>query len=211
MLFTVNPITPQKRLLKKTAEIVKDGGLIAYPTDTAYALGCDLMNKRAVENLSRLKGNKSKKQFLFSIICKDISQVSAYTLMSNEAYRLMNRVLPGPYTFILEARLIVPKHILPKRRTLGIRIPNCPICLELLEELDHPLITTTAHLPDGEPFQDSEELNRHWGHALDVIIDGGRLPPHLSSVIDFSGPEPEIIREGAGDLSILGDIQPAGR
>jgi tRNA threonylcarbamoyl adenosine modification protein (Sua5/YciO/YrdC/YwlC family) len=201
MLLRINPQNPQARLIKKVAEILNQGGVIAYPTDTVYGFGCSLFNKKGIERIYRIK--RSEKNRPFSFICADLKDISLYTKVSNYAYKTMKRLLPGPYTFILEGTRLVPKIMLTKRATAGIRVPDNQICLAMVKELGHPIITTSAQLPDGGGFYDPGEIEQKTGKLLDAVIDGGILASEPSSVIDLTDDQPKILREGKGDVSIF--------
>lgn len=201
MLFNINPENPQKRLIDQVVEILKGGGLIAYPTDTYYGIGCDIMNKRAIEKIYQLKQrNKSQP---FSFICADLKHISEYAKVSNYAYKTMKRLLPGPYTFILTGSKLVPKIMLTKRKTAGIRVPNNNICLDLVQALGNPVISTSATMPDGEIFHDASLIHDHFGPRLDAVIDGGPVSGMPSSVVSLEDDVPEVIREGLGDVSLF--------
>jgi tRNA threonylcarbamoyl adenosine modification protein (Sua5/YciO/YrdC/YwlC family) len=201
MLLRINPQNPQPRLIQKVVEILNQGGVIAYPTDTVYGFGCSLFNKKGVERIYRIK--RSEKNRPFSFICADLKDISLYAKVSNYAYKTMKRLLPGPYTFILEGTRLVPKIMLTKRSTAGIRVPENPICLAIVKELGHPIITTSAQLPEGEAFYDPAEIEQRAGKLLDAVIDGGTLVSEPSSVIDLTDDQPKIIREGKGDVSFF--------
>jgi len=201
MLVQINPINPQPRLIAKAVQILKDGGIIAYPTDTFYGIGCDIMNKKAIEKIYRLKHRDQSKPFSF--ICSDLTHISHYAKVSNYAYKTMKRLLPGPYTFILEGSKMVPKIMLTKRKTAGIRVPAHEICLKLVEGLGNPIISTSASLPDGETFDDPSLLHDHFGASIDMVIDGGGVSREPSSVISLINDIPEVIRVGLGDVSIF--------
>jgi tRNA threonylcarbamoyl adenosine modification protein (Sua5/YciO/YrdC/YwlC family) len=201
MLIKINPINPQDRLIVKVADILKKGGIIAYPTDTFYGVGCDIMNKKAIERIYRLK--KRSKNKPFSFICSGLTNISDYAKVSNYAYKTMKRLLPGPYTFILEGSRLVPKIMLTKRKSAGIRVPDSAICLALVEALGNPIISTTASLPDGNLFYDPSLIYDAMKKRLDVVIDGGPVPASPSSVISLINDEPEVIREGLGDVSLF--------
>ncbi|BBO79557.1 threonylcarbamoyl-AMP synthase [Desulfosarcina ovata subsp. sediminis] len=201
MLFTINPDNPQQRLIDKVADILKNGGLIAYPTDTYYGIGCDIMNKRAIEKIYLLK-QRNKNQ-PFSFICADLKNISQYAKVSNYAYKTMKRLLPGPYTFILTGSKLVPKIMLTKRKTAGIRVPDNNICLSLVQALGNPVISTSATLPDGDVFHDASLIHDHFGARLDAVIDGGPVSGMPSSVVSLEDDVPEIIREGLGDISLF--------
>ncbi len=201
MLIEINPQNPQARLIQKVVEILKRGGIIAYPTDTYYGIGCDIMNKKAIQKIYQLKQrNKSKP---FSFICSGLKNISDYAKVSNYAYKTMKRLLPGPYTFVLEGSKLVPKIMLTKRKTAGIRVPDNPICLALVEELENPIITTSATMPDGTIFHDPSLIHDFFHPRIDVVIDGGPVPGRPSSVISLIKDIPVVIRKGLGDVSIF--------
>ena len=197
-MLSVNSENPQKRLIKKAVDILRGGGIIIYPTDTVYGLGCDLFNKKGIEKIYEIK-KRDKKQPL-SFVCADLKDISRYALVSDYAYKTMRRFLPGPYTFILEASRLVPKIILPKRKTTGIRVPDNRICLALVKELGQPIISTSMK-SDGDILSDPYEIKEKFGHCVDLIIDGGVLAPEQSSVISLVDDRIEIIRIGKGDVS----------
>ncbi|NVM20980.1 MAG: threonylcarbamoyl-AMP synthase [Desulfobacterales bacterium] len=203
MLITVNPKSPQPRLIQKVAQILQDGGTIAYPTDTYYGIGCDIMNKKAIEKIYRLKQRSQKKPFSF--ICSSLKNISQYAKVSNYAYKTMKRLLPGPYTFVLEGSRLVPKIMLTRRKTAGIRVPDHPICLALVKEFGHPIISTTATLATGPAYgvADPSLIHDAIGAQIDIVIDGGPAPGGPSSVVSLIGDEPEIIRVGLGDVSVF--------
>jgi tRNA threonylcarbamoyl adenosine modification protein (Sua5/YciO/YrdC/YwlC family) len=195
MIISINPQNPQQRLIKKVSEILDQGGLIAYPTDTFYGIGCDLYNKKGIQQIYKLK-NRSLNQ-PFSFICDSLKEISRYAKVSDYAYKTMRRLLPGPYTFILEGTKLVPKIMLTKRKTVGIRVPDNAICLSVVRELGRPIISTSALLNDPSLIQDS------YSSYLDIVIDGGILYPDPSSVISLIGDFPEVIRKGKGDVSMF--------
>ena len=199
MLLKINPINPQRRLILKVVDILKQGGIIAYPTDTFYGIGCDIMNKKAIEKIYLLRHRDRNKPFSF--ICSGLKNISDYAKVSNYAYKTMKRLLPGPYTFILEGSKLVPKIMLTKRRTAGIRVPRSPICIELVQELGNPVISTSAKAPDNTVFDDPSLIYDHFRSTIDLVIDGGPVPGKPSSVISIINDEPEIIREGIGDVT----------
>lgn len=201
MLISVNPENPQPRLIARAVEILKKGGIIAYPTDTFYGIGCDIMNKKAIEVVYKLKKRDPKKPFSF--ICADLKNISDYAKVTNYAYKTMKRLLPGPYTFILEGSKQVPKIMLTKRKTAGIRVPDNKICHALVTGLGNPIISTSAATPQGELFDDPSLIHDYFGHAIDMVIDGGPVVNRPSSVISLINDEPEIIREGIGPVDIF--------
>ena len=201
MLVAINPENPQPRLIQRVVQMLKDGGIIAYPTDTYYGIGCDIMNKKAIGKIYRLKQRSQKKPFSF--ICSDLKNISRYAKVSNYAYKTMKRLLPGPYTFILEGSRLVPKIMLTRRRTAGIRVPDHPLCLALVKELGHPVISTTATLAEGQVLSDASLIHETLGAQIDLVIDGGAVPGRPSSVVALIDDMPEVIRVGLGDVSFF--------
>jgi tRNA threonylcarbamoyl adenosine modification protein (Sua5/YciO/YrdC/YwlC family) len=195
MIIAINPQNPQQRLIKKVCEVLDQGGLIAYPTDTFYGIGCDLYNKKGIQQIYKLKNRPLTQPF--SIICDSLKEISRYAKVSDYSYKTMRRLLPGPYTFILEGTKLVPKIMLTKRKTVGIRVPDNAICLNLVQELGRPIITTSALLDDPSLIQDA------YSSYLDIVIDGGVLYPDPSSVISLIDAMPEVIRKGKGDVSMF--------
>lgn len=187
------------RLIRKAVDILKNGGIVIYPTDTVYGMGCDLFNKKGIEKIYMIA--RRHKQQPLSFICADLKDISHYARVSNYAYKTMKRLLPGPYTFILEASRLVPKIILPKRQTTGIRVPDNPICLALVSEFGQPVISTSVKDANDELMSDPREIEKRFGHCVDLIIDGGILVPEESSVISLVYDAAEIIRTGKGDVS----------
>jgi len=195
MLLSINPQNPQKRLIRRVCEALEKGGLIAYPTDTFYGIGCDLYNKKGIQLIHKLKSRPLSKPF--SIICDSLKEISRYAQVSNYAYKTMKRLLPGPYTFILEGTKLVPKIMLTKRKTVGIRVPDNRICLEIVRTLSRPIITTSAGY--DHPY----DIQETFGHYLDIVIDGDVVYPNPSSVISLINDVPDIIRMGKGDVNIF--------
>ena len=193
MIITVNPQNPQQRLIDKISEVLDHGGLIAYPTDTFYGIGCDLFNKKGIQLIYKLKKRPLKQPF--SIICDSLKEISRYAQVTNYAYKTMKRLLPGPYTFILEGTKLVPKIMLTKRKTVGIRVPDNNICLAIVRTLGRPIISTSAKLDD--PYS----IHEVYASSIQMVIDGGVLYPNPSSVISLINDEPEVIRKGKGDIS----------
>jgi tRNA threonylcarbamoyl adenosine modification protein (Sua5/YciO/YrdC/YwlC family) len=198
MILTINKENPQSRLVDKVVEVLLAGGVIAYPTDTYYGLGCDLYQKRAIEKIYRLKQRNFKKPFSF--ICSDLKDISKYARVSNYAYRTMRRLLPGPYTFILDGTRLVPKIMLSPRKEAGIRIPDNNICLSLVKALGNPIISTTAALDDEEPLSHPELILERFKGLVDLVIDGGPVSNEPSTVVSLIKDEPVIIRQGIGEF-----------
>jgi len=201
VILKINPQNPQRRLIHKVVEVLKEGGVIVYPTDTIYGLGCDLYRREAIERIYRIKRASSSKRL--SIICPDLSYISMYAQVTDYAYRLMRRLIPGPYTFILEASRLVPKIMLTRQRTIGIRVPDHPIPLAIVEELGNPIITTSVTRPDETLYDDPEELAERFKGQVDLVIDAGRILPQHSSIIDLTVEPPKVLRVGKGDVSFL--------
>jgi tRNA threonylcarbamoyl adenosine modification protein (Sua5/YciO/YrdC/YwlC family) len=201
VLLEINPDNPQPRKINQVVEILKKGGVIAYPTDTIYGIGCDIMNKKAIEKVYQIKQWPKNKPFSF--ICADLKNISQYAKVSNYAYKTLRRLLPGPYTFILDGSKQVPKMMLTKRKTAGIRVPDNAICHSLIGALGNPVISTTAATPDGELFNEPWLIDDHFGKQLDLVIDGGPVAGEPSSVISLLDDTPNVLREGIGDTSSL--------
>ncbi len=201
MLFKINQQNPQARLIQRVVDIIKQGGVIAYPTDTYYGIGCDILNKKAIQRIYQLRQRGKNKPFSF--ICSDLKNIADYAKVSNYAYKTMKRMLPGPYTFILEGSRLVPKIMLTKRKTAGIRVPDNAICLELVKGLGNPILSASAKVPNQGLFHDASLIHDHFGNRLDAVIDGGPVPGNPSSVISLIDDQPEVIREGVGDISIF--------
>ncbi len=199
MIISINRQNPQLRLIRRVVEVLRKGGVIGYPTDTIYGIGCDLFNKEAIETIYKLKKHKRNKPLSF--ICSDLKDISRYARVSNYAYKTMRRLLPGAYTFILEATKLVPKMVMTKQKTVGIRVPDNPICLALVGELGHPIISTSVYRPDEELYSDPREIEERFGKSLDLVIDGGIIVAEHSSIIDLTNEVPKVIRRGKGDVS----------
>jgi tRNA threonylcarbamoyl adenosine modification protein (Sua5/YciO/YrdC/YwlC family) len=206
MLVRVNDREPDVKSIEKIVNCLKDGGVIIYPTDTVYALGCDFTHIKAVEKVCRLKGIKPEKSN-FSFVCSNLSHLSEFTsAIPNHVFRVMKKALPGPYTFILEANGKVPKVLKQNRKTVGIRVPDNIICREIIEQLGHPLISTSLHDTSDdilEYFSDPEVIHRQYSEMVDLVVDGGFGNIYTSTVIDCSQGEFEVVREGLGSLEIL--------
>lgn len=199
MLLKINPHTPPQRLIDRVVKILDQGGVIAYPTDTYYGVGCDIMNKKAISRIYQIRQRKKTKPFSF--VCSDLTNISHYAKVSNYAYKTMRRLLPGPYTFILEGSRQVPKMMLTKRKTAGIRVPDHAICIKLVKGLGRPILSTSAKSPDNTDLFDPSLIHDYFGKRIDVVIDGGIVPGQPSSVISLIDDEPRVIRKGLGDVS----------
>jgi tRNA threonylcarbamoyl adenosine modification protein (Sua5/YciO/YrdC/YwlC family) len=199
--LVIHPVNPQPRFIKKAVEILKRGGLAAYPTDSCYALGCLLSAKGAQDRIRQLR-NLEQEHF-FTLICENLSEVGRYCVLRNESFRLLKQCLPGAYTFILPSQ-DVARNLLDKRKTIGVRVPDHPIVQALLSELDEPLLSSTLWLPqDDTPLADPETIRDRLEHALDLLIDGGIGDTTPTTVVDLSGDTPNILRIGRGDASFF--------
>ena len=199
MIYRINPQNPQKRLIAKAVDILKSGGIIAYPTDTIYGFGCDILNIKAIQRIYQIKKRDRSKPFSF--ICSDLKNISEYAQVTDYAYKTMKRLLPGPYTFILPGTKLVPKIMLAKRKTVGIRVPNNNICLAIVEALGHPIISTSVGWSGREAFSDPQQIEETFGSQIELTIDGGILPNLPSSIISLLDDLPEVIRAGQGEVS----------
>ena len=202
--FRIHPIDPQPRLIKQAVQIVNDGGVIALPTDSSYALACHLDDKEAVERLRRIRGIDDRQ--LLSLMVRDLSELANFAIVDNRQYRLLKSVTPGPYVFVLEATKEVPRRLShPSRKTIGLRVPDHALTLALLEELGQALIASTLILPpDTEPMNDPDEIRARLEKVVDLVIDGGPCPAEPSTVIDLTGAEPLLVRPGRGSLEPFG-------
>ncbi|GGE45908.1 threonylcarbamoyl-AMP synthase [Halopseudomonas oceani] len=202
--FQIHPHNPQVRLIRQAADIIRQGGVVAYPTDSAYALGCQLGNKAALERIRRLRQLDDKHNF--TLVCRDLSELGVYAKVDNTTFRLLKATTPGPYTFILNATSEVPRLLLhPKRRTIGLRVPDHQITLDLLEALGEPLLSVTLILPDDPlPLTDPEQIRDRLGKLVDLIIDGGACTVEPTTVISLLDGEAELLREGRGDPEPFG-------
>ncbi len=199
--FQIHAENPQARLVQQVVEIIQGGGVIVYPTDSAYALGCHLGDKHAMERIKRIRQLGDKHNF--TLVCSDLSEIATYAKVDNKDYRTIKAHTPGAYTFILNATSEVPRRLLhPKRRTIGIRIPDNRIALAITEQLGEPIMSTSLILPgDPDPLTDPYEIRDLLQHDVDLVIDGGYCGLEATSVISLVGETPEIVREGAGDIS----------
>ena len=199
--FRIHPENPQKRLISQAAEIIRKGGIAVFPTDTTYGLGCQVSNRKGVERIMSLKRLPASHQL--SILVPDLSGISHFARVNNKDYRLLKRFLPGPYTFILDSTREVPKSILPKRKTIGLRIPDHAICLALLQELDEPLLSTSFRLPDEDIQGDPELIMEKINGRVELVIDGGVLPEKASTIVDLTSGTPVILRVGSGSPDVF--------
>lgn len=197
--FQIHPVTPQKRLVHQAVEILRHGGVIVYPTDSAYAIGCHLGDKQAADRIKRIRRLDDKHNF--TLMCRDLSDVGIYAKVDNTQYRLLKNFTPGPYTFILDATSEVPRRLQhPKRKTIGLRVPDNAIIQAILGELGEPIMSCTLILPDDdEPMTDPDAIREQLEHQLDLIIDGGFCGMEATTVVNMSGPVPEVTRVGKGD------------
>jgi tRNA threonylcarbamoyl adenosine modification protein (Sua5/YciO/YrdC/YwlC family) len=200
-LFAVHPTHPQARLVKRAADIVRAGGLIAYPTDSCYALGCHLGDARALERLRRVRGIDEHHHL--TLMCRDLSEIGTYSIVDDARYRVLKAVTPGSYTFILRARRQVPKRLMhPRKKTVGVRVPGHPVAHALLVELGEPMLSATLQLPgDAAPLADPAEIRARLEHQIDLVVDAGPSGVEPSTVIDLSGDAPLVLRKGKGSLA----------
>ena len=199
MIVNINSTNPQMRFIRKVVECLREGGVVAYPTDTVYGIGCDIFNQKALKRIYQLKQRDPRKPFSF--ICSDISDITQYAQVSNFAFKIIKRHLPGPYTFVLEATRVAPSLLMTRQHTVGIRIPDNAICNMIVRELGHPLVTTSANISGEDSLSDPLEIERVLGKQLDMVVDGGVLRGEPSSVISLVGDQVEVLREGGGDIS----------
>ncbi|MCB1799750.1 MAG: threonylcarbamoyl-AMP synthase [Gammaproteobacteria bacterium] len=201
--FQVHPDNPQARLIRQAAEIVRDSGVVIYPTDSSYAIGCQIGDKSAMDRIRQIR--RLNDDHNFTLIGRSLSELSAYTKLDNQAHRLIKNLTPGPYTFILKATKQVPKRLMhAKRKTIGVRIPDNRVAMALLDELNEPLLSSTLILPgDDMPMMDPYEMNQIVGHSVDLILDGGYCGFEPTSVIDLHDETPRVRRVGKGDVSLF--------
>lgn len=202
--FTLHPTHPEIRLVKRAVDIVRKGGLIAYPTDSCYALGCHIGDKSAMERIRRIRGVDERHHF--TLVCRDLSDIGTFAKVNNAQYRLLKAHTPGSYTFILDATRELPRRLAhPKRATVGVRVPEHPVTHALLTELNEPLLSSTLMLPgDEDPLNDAEAIRRRLEHEVDLILDGGACGIEPTTVIDLSAKEPILIRKGKGEIASFG-------
>jgi len=203
--FQIHPENPQVRLIRQAVEMIRDGAVVIYPTDSSYAIGCQIGVKAAMDRIRQVR--RLSHDHNFTLIGRSLSELSAYTKLDNQAHRLIKNLTPGPFTFILKATKQVPKRLMhAKRKTIGVRIPDNRVALDLLEELNEPLLSSTLILPgDDMPMMDPYEMNQTLGHSVDLIIDGGYCGYEPTSVIDLCEEPPQVLRTGKGDVSLFED------
>ena len=199
--FAIHPETPQARLIQQAVSIIQGGGVIVYPTDSAYALGCQLGDKKAMERIRRIRSLQENHNF--TLVCRDLSELGTYAHVDNTTYRLLRHATPGPYTFVLEATREVPRRLIqPKRKTIGLRVPDHPIPQALLHALNEPLMSATLIMPrDDYPMTDPYDIRDSLEHEVDLVIDGGFCGLEATSVVDLTGATPVVLRAGVGDVS----------
>jgi tRNA threonylcarbamoyl adenosine modification protein (Sua5/YciO/YrdC/YwlC family) len=192
---------PQPRLIRQAVELIREGGIVVYPTDSCYALGCHIGDKDAMERIARIR--ETDKHHNFTLVCRDLSEIARYARVNNQQYRTLKAFTPGPYTFILQASRETPKRLQnARRRTIGIRVPDHPIPRAILSELGEPIMSSTLLLPGDElPMTDAREIQERLYHVVDAVIDGGNCGHEPTSVIDLTGPAPVVVRRGTGDVS----------
>lgn len=202
--FSIHPDNPQQRLLEKTADLLRSGAVIAFPTDSCYALGCHLGDKNAVDRIRAIRGIDERHHL--TLMCRDLSEIAQFARVDNTQFRLLKHVTPGAYTFILEGTKELPRRILhPKRKTMGLRVPDHTIAQALLATLGEPLLTCTLQLPEMEdPLYEAEQIRDLVDEAVDLVLDGGACGTLPTTVVDLTGSAPEVIREGRGSLQPLG-------
>jgi tRNA threonylcarbamoyl adenosine modification protein (Sua5/YciO/YrdC/YwlC family) len=202
--FHLHPDNPQPRLIRETVKLLKSGGVMVYPTDSCYAIGCMIGNKDGMERIRALRGVDDK--HLFTLICRDLSEIARFALVDNKQYRMLKAATPGGYTFILEATKEVPRRLQhPKRSTIGLRVPEHVVVASLLAELDEPILSMTLQLPGDEyPLNDPEDILERIGNRIDIMLDSGFCGIESTTVVDLTGDTPELVRRGSGDVRLLG-------
>ncbi len=198
-ILVMDATHPQPRHVERCVAVLEAGGVIAYPTDTYYGIGCDLFNKKAMERIYQLKARARTKPLSF--VCADLSDVARYAKVSNSSFAVMRRLTPGPYTFVLEATSVVPKMAVARQKTVGIRVPDSPIAIAIVQALGRPLVSASATMSDGTVLIDPSDIQDSLGHGLELIIDGGFQLDEPSTVLDMTGNEPVVLRMGKGDVA----------
>ena len=202
--FQIHPDNPQARLIKQATDIVRKGGIIVYPTDSAYAIGCHIGDKKALERIRRIRQLDDKHNF--TLVCRDLSELATFARVDNTQYRLLKACTPGPYTFILKATAEVPRRLMhQKRKTIGLRVPENPTAQALLAELNEPLMSVTLIMPgDADPLIDPYDIRTLLEHDVDLVIDGGYCGLEMTTVVDLADDEPVLVRQGKGDVAPFG-------
>lgn len=204
-ILKIHPVDPQPRLLKRAAEALRSGALIVYPTDSSYALGCHIGDKTALDRIRRIRQRERDRDF--TLVCRDLSEIGVYARVEDWAYRLLRSLTPGPYTFVLQASREVPRRLQdPKRRSIGIRVPDNRVARAILEELGEPIMSSTLLLPGDElPLADPDDVEERVQHQVDMILNGGPCGVEPTTILDLSKGQVEIVRRGKGDISTLTD------
>lgn len=199
MIVQINPKNPQPRHIKRVVDVLREGGVIVYPTDTVYGLGCDINSKKALERVRRIKKFDNKRHLSF--VFADLKTIASYAQVTDFAYKVLRRYLPGPYTFVLKATRLVPRLVLTKKNEVGIRIPDNRICQALVAELGNPILSSSVRLPDDQLLDDPLEIERIYKGQVELVVDGGVFLPQPSSVVSLMDDVPVVLREGKGDLA----------
>ncbi len=199
MILQINPVHPQPRHIGRVADVLRSDGVIAYPTDTVYGLGCDIRSKKALERVRRIKRIDNKRHLSF--VFADLKTISQYAQVSDNDYKILRRYLPGPYTFVLKATRLVPRIVLTKRNEVGIRIPDNRICQALVAELGNPILSSSVRMPDDQLLDDPREIDNMYKGQVDLVVDGGVFLPEPSSIISLLEEEPQVLRAGKGDVT----------
>jgi tRNA threonylcarbamoyl adenosine modification protein (Sua5/YciO/YrdC/YwlC family) len=203
MVLKVHPVNPQGRHVQHAVEVLRGGGVIIYPTDTVYGIGCSIFSTKAIERIYQIKRQDESKPFSF--ICSDLSHISEYAKVSNPAFRLMKHLIPGPFTFILPASRLkqLPKSLISQRKTVGIRVPNNKVIQMLVKELGHPVLNASVTTENEEIIQDPDSIKQHYEKRVDLILEDGHCGVELSTILDLTDEQPVVVREGAGDVSMI--------
>jgi tRNA threonylcarbamoyl adenosine modification protein (Sua5/YciO/YrdC/YwlC family) len=203
MILTIHPKNPEPRVVRRAAEVLASGGIVIYPTDTVYGIGCSVGNRDAIERIHLIKRQRTDKPFSF--VCSDLKHISSYAHVSNAAFKIMKHLIPGPYTFILPAAKMkhLPRILVSKRKTVGIRVPDSPITLALVSELGHPILSTSVTDDSGEILNDPALIAEKYLNSVELILDGGVLVSKPSTVLDLTDERPKVVRIGAGDVSFF--------
>jgi len=203
LYLNIHPEDPQQRLINQTVDIVRRGGVIAYPTDSSYALACHLGDKQAIDRIRQIRRIDDKHNF--TLVCRDLTEIASYAQVNNDTYRLLKSLTPGPFTFVLKATKEVPRRLQhPKRKTVGIRVPDNLVAQRILDELGEPMLTSTLILPDeSEAIADPYDINEKLAHALDLVVDAGVIPYQPTTMVVWDNNFPEIVRQGKGEADFI--------